>query len=243
MTSNNENLQVNLEAFQINLHGGRILLQGPFSDKKPPILDAVQNIREPFKKNILITSHPVFFTNFIEILYDTCFHPINSLDWSLCLNYLQHLTNTNVSTNSTGGNQPILVVVEDLDIPDGFFLKLQNNKKITLIHKLNYPIKFKSTSMLLYDSIFFPFQSDLGAQQVSHIYATLQNCYRSSWSHDEFRDIMTEIRAAGAGLCWTKMDDNKNGSIYWYDPVSILRNYPLKKKELSEILMWTANQL
>jgi hypothetical protein len=62
MTTTENDLQVHLEAFQANLHGSRILLQGPYSPGKyPPVLEAIQNIREPgpyglIEKNLYVSS-------------------------------------------------------------------------------------------------------------------------------------------------------------------------------------------
>lgn len=239
-------LQVNLEAFQTSLHGCRILLQGPFQDKCPPILESIQNIREPFKKKVLLTSRTNFFTNSIDIPYDTCYRITTGLDWSLALNYIQHLVGQQTGTTAaaTSAQGPVLIVIEDLDTPDGFFYKFINNNKITIVHYITTPIKLKPSIANIYDTIFFPFQIDVGAQQSQSILTILQTLYRPGWTISEFKEIMTEIRTAGAGLCWTRVGGgNKNGAIFWYDPISFMRSHQQDRKMLSDILRWTANQL
>ena len=77
-------LQVHLEAFQANLNGSRILLQGPFTTGKyPPVLDAIQNIREPFKRRLLLTSHADSISNTIKLSYEAIFRIQTTMDWSL----------------------------------------------------------------------------------------------------------------------------------------------------------------
>ena len=240
-----ESIQINLEAFQANLNGARILLQGPFQEKCPPILEAIQNIREPFKKRILLTSKPNGFTSTIQVPYDTYFRIITSLDWSLALNYINNLIGQTTCI-------PLLVVIDSLDVPDAFFAKIQNNTKITVVHYIATPIKFKPSLSLIYDTIFFPFQIDVAAQQSQNIFNILQSFFRPSWTFQDFREIMTEIRTAGAGLCWSRYGTtaastgniaSKNGNIYWYDPVHTMRNIPVDKIMLADILRWIAGEL
>jgi hypothetical protein len=241
--SNAEALQINLEAFQANLNGSRILLQGPFKDKCPPILDSIQNIREPFKRRILLTSRQNSFTHAIQLQYDTIFRITNQIDWSLSLNYVQHLV------GQTSG-VPLLLIIEDLDVPDAFYIKLKNNVKITIIHYCSTPIKLKPNLGDLYNAVFFPFQFDFGTQQSQHILTVLQLLYRSGWTNAEFREIMAEIRVAGAGLCWSTVGGassgggwSKSGNIFWYDPVPTMRDYPMDKNMIAELLKWVANTI
>jgi hypothetical protein len=234
-----DSLQVNLEAFQTNLHGRRILLQGPYKDKCPPILDSIQNIRDPFKRRVLLTSRKNNFTNTVQISYDSVFRITNQIDWSLTLNYIQHLI-------GQPSGVPVLLVIEELEVPDAFFVKLQTNTRITILHYLNSPIKLKNGLNTIYDTVFFPYQIDIGTQQSQHILTILQMLYRTGWTAAEFREIMTEIRAAGAGLCWTTVGGSsgggsRSGNIFWYDPVPTMRDYPLEKNTISEILKWVAH--
>jgi hypothetical protein len=239
MTTNENDLQVHLEAFQANLHGSRILLQGPYSPGKyPPVLEAIQNIREPFKRRILLTSHTDLIANTIKLSYEAVFRIQTTTDWSLVLNYIQHLISQPIGT-------PLLVVIEDLEIPDGFFAKLPatvTSNKITMVNFTSKPIKIHPDLASLYDTIFFPVQQDIGAQGAHHIFTALQVIYRPGWSFQEFREILTEVRAAGAGLCWTRVG-GKNGNIFWYDPVHSLRTNELNREKAAYLLRWIAEEL
>ena len=235
--------QVQLEAFQANLHSGRILLQGPFEPGKyPPILEAIQNIREPFRRHILITSHPNNYTSTIKLSYETTFKISAPIDWSLALNYIQHLI-------GQSGNTPLLIVVEDLEVPDGFWSKLSGQSRITVVHFTAHHIKIRPGLAAIYDSIFVPFQSDLGAQATQHIFSILQGVFRATWNYAEFREILTEIRAAGAGLCWTRLGgggngaQGKSGNIFWYDPVHSIRTQQLDRDKIARILRWVAEEI
>ena len=232
-------LQVNLEAFQTNLHGGRILLQGPFEvGKYPPILEAIQNIREPFKRKVLLTSHSDTITNKINLSYDTIFRIQGSLDWSLALNYIQHLI------GQSGGCTPLLIIVEDIEIPDAFFTKLSTGvgNKVTILHYISHTLRNRPNLGTIYDTIFFPFQGDIGAQSSQNMFNILLGIFRPSWTFQEFKEILTEIRAAGAGLCWTRMG-GKNGNIYWYDPVQSMRAHELDRNKIINLLKWVADEL
>ena len=55
---------IQLEAFNTNLHGSKVLCQGPFKQGKyPPVMDAIQQLRTPFKKKILISNTTFSLSN------------------------------------------------------------------------------------------------------------------------------------------------------------------------------------
>jgi hypothetical protein len=63
---------VHIDAFQTNLHGTRILCQGPFvKGKLPPLTDNIQALRAPFKRKVLLTNTP-FSTQFTPFGMEFC---------------------------------------------------------------------------------------------------------------------------------------------------------------------------
>ena len=62
-----ETSTIQIDAFSTNLHGARILCQGPFPNGRyAPIMESIQKLREPFKKKILqkFTSLNIFLDFF-----------------------------------------------------------------------------------------------------------------------------------------------------------------------------------
>ena len=59
---------VQIDAFNTNLHGARILCQGPFSNGKyAPIMESIQKLREPFKKKILLTNTAFSLSKYLPL--------------------------------------------------------------------------------------------------------------------------------------------------------------------------------
>ena len=212
---------ISLEAFTTSLYQSKVLIQGPFSNKFPPVLDSVQNLREPFKKRILLTSTPFGLSQYMPLQYDATFHMSEQSDWTQLLTYI------------TYSPKPILVVSEELRIPDGMWSKLQ---KTTWINFSSFSI----VSIRPYDAIFFSPMEDPSPSQVEYSYKLLQTVYRSSYSPKEHKEIISELKAAGAGIGWTKKEDQA-GNLYWYDPVAT-QGEKLSSEQLSGICLFLAKQ-
>jgi hypothetical protein len=45
---------------------------------------------------------------------------------------------------------------------------------------------------------------------------------------------------AAAGMVWSKMDEEAQGRVFWYDPISYQGDH-LTKKQLSELFQWLSN--
>ena len=72
-----------IEAFNTNLHGSKILCQGPFQQEKyPPIIEAITHLRSPFKKKILLSSTTFSLSKYLPILYDAHFQIKDGQDWT-----------------------------------------------------------------------------------------------------------------------------------------------------------------
>jgi hypothetical protein len=128
---------IKIDAFNTNLHGCRILCQGPFPKGHPPILDAVVKLREPFKKRIVLSKTAFSISKYLPLAYDAMFQVKDSSDWTLALTYM------------TYAPKPLLIITEDIVIPDGVWSKL--NRSMTLVN-------FTSSSVIQvrpYDAIFF----------------------------------------------------------------------------------------
>jgi hypothetical protein len=89
---------IQLEAFNVNLHGTKILCQGPWSDGKyPPILDSVKKLRDPFKRQVLVSRTPFSFSKALPLQYDATFQVKETADWSLILRYLAYTPTPTIS--------------------------------------------------------------------------------------------------------------------------------------------------
>jgi hypothetical protein len=218
---------IQLEAFNTDLHSARILLQGPFpANKIPPIMEYVQQLREPFKKKILITNTALSLSRSLSLQYDATFQAKDTNDWQLILTYL------------TYAPKPTLVIAEEVAIPDGLWSRLA--KTITFVYLLSKPLG----SYRPYDAIFFAPMKEVQNTFAEHTYKILQSIYRGNYTYAEHKEILQELRVAGAGVAWTNIGEEKQGgSIYWYDPVSSHQGDTLTKQQVSELLRWIADQV
>ena len=52
----------------------------------------------------------------------------------------------------------------------------------------------------------------------------------------EHKEILNELRVAGAGIMWTRMNEERsNGNIYWYDAVEVSQSGKLSNSQMSEL--------
>ena len=219
---------IRVDAFDTQLHGAKILLQGPFQPSAlPPILDSVQHHREPFKKRVLLTKTSFSLCKILSLDYDASFQMNDMTDWQQALTYILHCP------------KPTLVIAEDVQVPEGVWPRL--TKSITLIHSVTQPLK---SSLTHYDAVFFAPIHDIGSTYSELVFNMIQTLFKSSYTQKEYRDILTELRVAGAGLSWTKWNESsQSGAIYWYDTVTIQQGSDtLSKKQLSDIFLWLHNQ-
>jgi hypothetical protein len=221
-----ETQTVQIDAFNTNLHGCRILCQGPFPNGKyAPIMEYIQKLRDPFKKKILLTKTAFSLSKYIPLQYDAVFQVKDTQDWTLILTYI------------TYAPKPLLVVAEDVSIPDGLWQKL--NKTTTFVNiTSSYQLNIRP-----YDTIFFAPIEELTTSYTEYVFKLLQSVYRASYSQKEHKEVLQELRVAAAAICWTRHEeDSQNGSIYWYDPVARNQGDGLSNKQMSELFMWLSEQ-
>jgi hypothetical protein len=60
--------------------------------------------------------------------------------------------------------------------------------------------------------------------------------YKGNYTQAEYKEIIAELRVAGAGLAYT------GGSMYWYDIVATQGSDTLSRKQLSELFAWLSSQ-
>lgn len=194
--------------------------------KFPPWMEWIQKLREPFRKKIRLSNHPFpFSTRAVTTSYDATFQVKDSNDWTLILTYL------------TYSPKPLLVVAEDISIPDGLWQKL--NSSTTLIHITSMPI----IRLHPYDAIFFTPMEEVSSVYAEHTQRILQAIYRSQYTVKEHKEILQELRVANAGMVWTRVSEKTpNGSIFWYDPVSVQPNENLDPSHLAELFHWLTEQ-
>ena len=217
-----EDTTIHLESFNTTLHGCRILCQGPFpKGKSPPIMDAVQNIREPFKKRILLSNTTCNLSKYLPMNYDASFQVKDAADWTLILTY------------TTYAPKPLLIVSEDIVLPQGLWQKLERTTTF---------INITSTSVINlrpYDAIFFAPIEELSVPYAEYVYKALQSVYKAAYSQKEHKEVLQELRIAGAGIAWCK--EGQGSSMCWYDPV-VHQGERLSDKQLSDLFGWLADQ-
>jgi hypothetical protein len=210
---------IHIDAFQANLHGARILCQGPFvKGRLPPILESIESLRAPFKRKVLLTNketNPFALSKTFQFQYDAVFQMGDTADWSLALTYMLHAP------------KDVLVVAEDIFIPDAVWARLTKN--ITFIHVTATPLKLVHP----YEAIFFAKVEDLAHPYVDTVYKAVLGASKKAYTQAAFKEVLQELRIASAGLVWLK----ETNSLSWYDPVG-LELEPLSKKQLSELFLW-----
>jgi hypothetical protein len=215
---------ISLESFNTNLHGCRILCQGPFpKGKNPPIMESIQKLREPFKRKILLSNMAFSMSKYLPLSYEAVFHVKDAQDWSMILTYL------------TYAPKPLLVVSEDITLPDGLWQKLPQHTTF---------VNITSASVIQlrpYDAIFFAPMEELATPYADYIYKALQSVYKANYTQKEHKEILQELRIAGAGIAWCK-EDQKGSAVYWYDPVAVRQGDKLTSAQLSDLFQFLAEQ-
>ena len=223
-----EQQTIQLEAFNTHLHGSKILYSIPttFSIKKyPPWMEWIQKLRDPFRKKIRLSNQSLHLSSHVSLTYDATFHVKDGQDWTLILTYI------------TYAPKPLLVVVEDIPIPDGLWQKL--TAAVTLLHITSAPI----VRLHPYDAIFFEPMEEVNTSYTDYTHRMLQSIYRANYTVKEHKEILQELRVAKAGMAWTRVDESTpNGSVYWYDAVPQQPNEQLTTKQLGELFGWLTEQ-
>jgi len=220
---------VHINAFQTPLHGTAILCQGPFpKSKQPPILEYVQDLKAPFKRKVLLTNSPFTFRTTLSLHYDATFQIREGMDWSLALTYILHCP------------KDVLVVIEDLPIPDAFWPKL--HKSITVVHVVSTPLK----NLKPYSTVLFAPIEDLTTGYADTVYKALLSIYKKSYTQQTFKELIQELKVAGASLAWTSVQELKTldsaGALYWYESVSDASTDALTKPQLADLFVWLSSQ-
>jgi hypothetical protein len=217
---------VQIDAFNTNLHGCRILCQGPFPNGKyAPIMDSIQKLRDPFKKKILLTRTAFSLSKYLPLQYDAVFQVKDTQDWTLILTYI------------TYAPKPLLVVAEEIVIPEGLWQKI--NRSTTFVNiSSSYQLNIRP-----YDAIFFAPIEEVTTSYTEYVYKILQSVYKVNYSQKEHKEVLQELRVAGAGIAWTRHEeDTTGGAIYWYDPVTVNQGDSLSNKQMSELFGWLSDQ-
>jgi len=208
-----ETVQVN--AFQTNLHGGRILCQGPFpSNQHPPLEEAVTSLRVPFKRRVLLTNGTCVTGPFHAV-----FQIQEGSDWTLALTYMTHAP------------KPCLVMVDEVPIPSALWARVPPS--VTLVHRVSTPL----ASTTPYSTLFFAPIQDSTSVYAEQVLRTLQQRYKSTYSAKEFKEVVNELRVAGLGLVCS------GGQLEWYEPVpDSLDSGTWSKRQLAELFERLARQ-
>jgi ATP-dependent Clp protease adapter protein ClpS len=188
-------------------------------------MDSIQKLRDPFKKKILLTRTAFSLSKYMPLQYDATFQVKDAQDWTLILTYI------------TYSPKPLLVVSEDITIPDGLWQKV--NRTTTFVNiTSSYVVNIRP-----YDAIFFAPIEEMSTSYTEYVFKLLQSVFKASYSQKEHKEVLQELRVAGAGICWTRHEeDAANGNIYWYDPVSNNQGDNLSNKQMSELFTWLADQ-
>jgi hypothetical protein len=188
-------------------------------------MESIQKLREPFKKKILLTRVAFSFSKYLPLQYDATFQVKDTHDWTLILTYI------------TYAPKPLLVVAEDIQIPDGLWQKL--NRTVTFVNiNSSYVVNIRP-----YDAIFFAPIEELTTSYTEYVYKLLQSIYRHNYTQKEHKEVLQELRVAKAGIAWSRHEeDTQGGNIYWYDPVESNQGDSLSNKQMSELFGWLSDQ-
>jgi hypothetical protein len=188
-------------------------------------MESIQKMREPFKKKILLTRAAFSLCQMVPLQYDALFQVKDTADWTLIITYI------------TYAPKPLLVVSEEIVIPDGLWQKL--NKTTTFVNISSSHV----LNVRPYDTIFFASIEELTMSYAEYVFKVLQSVYKSSYTQKEHKEVLHELCVAGAGICWTRHEETSaGGSIYWYDPVGNNQGDSLSNKQMSELFMWLSRQ-
>jgi hypothetical protein len=230
-----DEVTVNLEAFNKQLFGTRVLCQGPFSKGSyAPVMEAVTHLRQPFRKKVLITKKNVVggsgsgsgIGSNIPLQYDTVFSISDNTDWSHAIQYCKTVQGC------------LLIVFDDIVIPDAVWQHIV--KGTTVVHYMNSVCN----NIKPYDTIFFPPVDDVMNYKIDVTFRQLQAVYRTSWKEREFKEILNELRVAQAGLCWTRVQEKDSvfGTICWYDSVEQIVKERISDAQLAALFEWLRGQ-
>lgn len=187
-------------------------------------MESIQRLREPFKKKILLTRTAFSLCKYLPLQYDATFQVKDAQDWTLILTYI------------TYAPKPLLVVAEDIPIPDGLWQKLTRATTFVNISS-TYVMNIRP-----YDAIFFAPIEELATSYADYVFKILQSVYKAVYSQKEHKEVLHELRVAVAGICWSKYEEDKQGgNIYWYDPVASNQGDSLSNKQMSELFGWLAD--
>ena len=187
-------------------------------------MESIQRLREPFKKKILLTRTAFSLCKYLPLQYDATFQVKDAQDWTLILTYI------------TYAPKPLLVVAEDILIPDGLWQKLTRATTFVNIAS-TYVMNIRP-----YDAIFFAPIEELTTSYADYVFKILQSAYKAGYSQKEHKEVLHELRVATAGICWSKYEEDKQGgNIYWYDPVASNQGDSLSNKQMSELFSWLAD--
>ena len=220
---------VHINAFQTQLHGTAVLCQGPFPKSKlPPILEVSENLKTPFKRKVLLTNTSLLFRTTLSLPYDATFQIREGIDWSLALTYILHAP------------KDILVIIEDLSIPDAFWTKL--HKSITVVHIVSAPLK----NLKPYSTVLFAPIEELTTGYADTVFKALTTLYKKSYTQQTFKELIQELKVAGASVAWTKIGEpttlDSTGSLFWYEPAEVQGADSLTKPQLADLFRWLSSQ-
>jgi len=188
-------------------------------------MESIQKLREPFKKKILLTHTAFSLSKYVPLQYDATFHIKDTQDWTLILTYI------------TYAPKPLLVVSEDVMIPDGLWQKV--NRSITFVNVQSTYV----ANLRPYDAIFFAPIEELTSSYSEYIFKVLQSVYKASYTLKEHKEVIQELRIAKAGIAWTRYEENtQGGTMYWYDPVESNEGESLSNRQMSELFGWLSDQ-
>ena len=188
-------------------------------------MESIQKLREPFKKKILLSQTAFSISKYLPLQYDAVFQVKDTQDWSLILTYI------------TYAPKPLLMVAEDIALPDGLWQKL--TRAITLVHLVStYTVNLRP-----YDAIFFAPMEEIASTYSEYVFKALQSVYRANYMLKEHKEVLQELRIAKAGIAWTRYnEDAQGGNMYWYDPVESNQGENLTNKQMSELFGWLSDQ-
>ena len=115
-------------------------------------------------------------------------------------------------------------------------------KDITVVHVVSTPLK----NLKPYSTVLFGPIEDLTTGYADTVYKALTAIYKKSYTQQTFKELIQELKVAGASLAWTSIQELKTldsaGALYWYESVSDASADALTKPQLADLFVWLSSQ-
>jgi hypothetical protein len=214
---------INIEGLSTSLRGGKHLIIHGTNMKMPDFADFLSG-GEPIQRYLLLTGRNGDMSAQFWFPWNGVLTLVDARDWNFALTYIANAP------------KPLFCLVDDsLTVPEAFLRRVPAS--VTLVHLIQ-PSPELATSMALphYDSVFISPIDDIGSKFYESALTCLQRVFKRHGEYD-MKEVLRELRVAGAGLVWTRIQESDpGGAVYWYEPGPVSPKLLLSAKALGRIM-------